>query len=122
MKFDRKSRAARSPRRASSSIRSRLLYLALFGLGCISALFGPIKYGILPDHLRREELVAGNALVEGATFAAIIVGLVVGGFAAAEGRSAVSVVLQLMRRRASPAVGVALHPADRRRRPGFKVN
>jgi acyl-[acyl-carrier-protein]-phospholipid O-acyltransferase/long-chain-fatty-acid--[acyl-carrier-protein] ligase len=42
-----------------------LLYLALFGLGCIAALFGPIKYGILPDHLRREELIAGNALVEG---------------------------------------------------------
>jgi acyl-[acyl-carrier-protein]-phospholipid O-acyltransferase/long-chain-fatty-acid--[acyl-carrier-protein] ligase len=31
-----------------------LLYAALFGLGVIAALFGPIKYGILPDHLRRE--------------------------------------------------------------------
>jgi acyl-[acyl-carrier-protein]-phospholipid O-acyltransferase / long-chain-fatty-acid--[acyl-carrier-protein] ligase len=72
-----------------------LLYLALFGLGCISALFGPVKYGILPDHLHREELIAGNALVEGATFAAIICGLVVGGYAAAEGRSSISVVLQL---------------------------
>ena len=29
-----------------------LLYVALFGLGCIAALFGPIKYGILPDHLQ----------------------------------------------------------------------
>ncbi len=37
-----------------------LLYVALFGLGCIAALFGPIKYGILPDHLRREELVCGQ--------------------------------------------------------------
>jgi len=37
-----------------------LLYLALFGLGVIAALFGPIKYGILPDHLQREELVSGN--------------------------------------------------------------
>src|ERR1700761_2968673 len=65
-----------------------LLYLALFGLGCIAALFGPIKYGILPDHLRKDELIAGNALVEGATFAAIICGLVFGGYAAAQGRSA----------------------------------
>src|ERR1700688_2639377 len=73
-----------------------LLYLALFGLGCIAALFGPIKYGILPDHLRREELISGNALVEGATFAAIICGLIVGGFAASEGRSSISVVTQLM--------------------------
>ena len=72
-----------------------LLYLALFGLGCIAALFGPIKYGILPDHLRKDELVAGNALVEGATFAAIICGLVLGGFATAQGRSPVSVVVQL---------------------------
>ena len=53
-----------------------LLYAALFGLGCIAALFGPIKYGILPDHLKAEELISGNALVEGATFAAIICGLV----------------------------------------------
>ena len=73
-----------------------LLYVALFGLGVIAALFGPIKYGILPDHLRREELVSGNALIEGATFAAIICGLIFGGFAAAAGRSAASVVAQLM--------------------------
>jgi acyl-[acyl-carrier-protein]-phospholipid O-acyltransferase/long-chain-fatty-acid--[acyl-carrier-protein] ligase len=72
-----------------------LLYAALFGLGCIAALFGPIKYGILPDHLRKDELIAGNALVEGATFAAIICGLVFGGYAAAEGRSTLSVVAQL---------------------------
>lgn len=52
-----------------------LLYGALFGLGVIAALFGPIKYGILPDHLRHEELISGNALIEGATFAAIICGL-----------------------------------------------
>jgi acyl-[acyl-carrier-protein]-phospholipid O-acyltransferase / long-chain-fatty-acid--[acyl-carrier-protein] ligase len=73
-----------------------LLYAALFGLGVIAALFGPIKYGILPDHLRREELVSGNALVEGATFAAIICGLVFGGLAAAQGRSAAGVVAQLL--------------------------
>jgi acyl-[acyl-carrier-protein]-phospholipid O-acyltransferase / long-chain-fatty-acid--[acyl-carrier-protein] ligase len=73
-----------------------LLYVALFGLGVVAALFGPIKYGILPDHLRREELVSGNALIEGATFAAIICGLIFGGLAAAQGRSAASVVAQLM--------------------------
>ncbi len=72
-----------------------LLYLALFGLGVIAALFGPIKYGILPDHLRKDELIAGNALVEGATFAAIILGLVFGGYAAAMGREPWSVALQL---------------------------
>ncbi len=73
-----------------------LLYAALFGLGCIAALFGPIKYGILPDHLKSEELVSANALVEGATFAAIICGLVVGGYAAAQGREPWTVVAQLV--------------------------
>ena len=43
-----------------------VLFATLFGFGVIAALFGPVKYGILPDHLREDELPAGNALVEGA--------------------------------------------------------
>ena len=62
-----------------------LLFGALAGFGVIAALFGPIKYGILPDHLRCEELPAGNALVEGATFVAILTGTIVGGLAARGG-------------------------------------
>jgi acyl-[acyl-carrier-protein]-phospholipid O-acyltransferase/long-chain-fatty-acid--[acyl-carrier-protein] ligase len=61
------------------------LFLALFLFGVIAALFGPIKYGILPDHLAQGELPAGNALVEGATFIAILLGTVVGGLAAKGG-------------------------------------
>jgi acyl-[acyl-carrier-protein]-phospholipid O-acyltransferase/long-chain-fatty-acid--[acyl-carrier-protein] ligase len=72
-----------------------LLYLALFGLGCVAAFFGPIKYGILPDHLAKSELVAGNALVEGATFAAIILGLMLAGYAATQGRAPWTVATQL---------------------------
>ena len=59
-----------------------LLYVALLGFGVLAALFGPIKYGILPDHLRREQLPVGNALVEGATFIAILLGTIAGGLAA----------------------------------------
>ena len=73
-----------------------LLYAALFGLGVIAALFGPIKYGILPDHLETHELPAGNALIEGATFLAILCGLIVGGYAADHARDPVGVVAQLM--------------------------
>ena len=62
-----------------------ILFVALFGFGALGALFGPIKYGILPDHLRREQLPAGNALVEGATFIAILTGTIVGGLAARGG-------------------------------------
>ena len=58
---------------------------ALFLFGIIAALFGPIKYGILPDHLQSEELPAGNALVEGATFMAILLGTIAGGLAAKDG-------------------------------------
>ena len=73
-----------------------LLYAALFGLGVIAALFGPIKYGILPDHLETRELPAGNALVEGATFLAILLGVIIGGYAASHDRGSWSVVVQLM--------------------------
>jgi acyl-[acyl-carrier-protein]-phospholipid O-acyltransferase/long-chain-fatty-acid--[acyl-carrier-protein] ligase len=62
-----------------------VLFVALGCFGVIAALFGPIKYGILPDHLAREELPAGNALVEGATFIAILTGTIVGGLAARGG-------------------------------------
>jgi acyl-[acyl-carrier-protein]-phospholipid O-acyltransferase / long-chain-fatty-acid--[acyl-carrier-protein] ligase len=62
-----------------------LLFFALFLFGVIAALFGPIKYGILPDHLARSELPSGNALVEGATFIAILLGTIVGGIAAKDG-------------------------------------
>ena len=62
-----------------------VLFLAVFLYGVIAALFGPIKYGILPDHLKREELTKGNALVEGGTFIAILIGTIVAGLAAGDG-------------------------------------
>ncbi len=58
-----------------------VLFVALFLFGALGALFGPVKYGILPDHLAREELPAGNALIEGATFIAILTGTIAGGIA-----------------------------------------
>jgi acyl-[acyl-carrier-protein]-phospholipid O-acyltransferase/long-chain-fatty-acid--[acyl-carrier-protein] ligase len=62
-----------------------ILFVALFGFGVIGSLFGPIKYGILPDLLQRSELPKANALVEGATFLAILLGTIVGGLAAKDG-------------------------------------
>jgi acyl-[acyl-carrier-protein]-phospholipid O-acyltransferase / long-chain-fatty-acid--[acyl-carrier-protein] ligase len=67
------------------TIAVSLLFFSLFSFGVCGALFGPIKYGILPDHLARSELPAGNALVEGATFIAILLGTIVGGIAAQNG-------------------------------------
>ena len=51
-----------------------ILFVALTLFGILSAMFGPVKYGILPDQLSVHDLAAGNALVEGATFIAIIAG------------------------------------------------
>ena len=57
-----------------------LLLLALFLGGVQSALFGPVKYAILPQHLKAHELVGGNALVETGTSIAILVGMMLGGW------------------------------------------
>ncbi|MDH2292939.1 MFS transporter [Cobetia sp. 10Alg 146] len=51
-----------------------LLLALLFMMGTQSALFGPVKYAILPQHLKADELVSGNAWVELGTFLAILVG------------------------------------------------
>jgi len=48
-----------------------LLFVALALFGIVAALFGPVKYAVLPDQLSVSELATGNALVEGATFMAI---------------------------------------------------
>ncbi len=55
-----------------------LLLSVLFLLGFQSTTFGPIKYGILPQILRRDELIGGNALTEAGTFVAILVGTILG--------------------------------------------
>lgn len=55
------------------------LMAVLFGLGVQATFFGPLKYGILPDHLRRDEIVAGNARIEAGTFVGILVGTIAGG-------------------------------------------
>ncbi|MBE9548631.1 MAG: MFS transporter [Proteobacteria bacterium] len=55
-----------------------LLLGVLFLLGFQSTTFGPIKYGILPQILRRDELIGGNALTEAGTFVAILAGTILG--------------------------------------------
>ncbi len=55
-----------------------LLLGVLFLMGAQSAFFGPLKYGILPDHLAPDELIAGNGLIEMGTFLAILTGTMAG--------------------------------------------
>ncbi|MGC1507571.1 MFS transporter [Ketobacter sp. MCCC 1A13808] len=55
------------------------LMLLLFLMGTQSAFFGPVKYSIIPQHLKPDELVGGNALVETGTFLAILLGTISAG-------------------------------------------
>jgi len=57
-----------------------LLLAALFLGGVQSALFGPVKYAILPQHLNDTEIVGGNGMVEMGTSIAILLGMVYGGW------------------------------------------
>lgn len=56
-----------------------VLLVALFGTGLQSALFGPVKYSILPSVLKPEELTGGNGLVEMGTSISILCGMIYGG-------------------------------------------
>src|SRR5207344_3460142 len=56
-----------------------LLLVVLFLMGLHSTVFGPIKYSILPQSLRPEELTGGNGLVETGTAMSILLGMMLGG-------------------------------------------
>lgn len=56
-----------------------LLLSALFLMGTHSTFFGPIKYAILPEILKPQELMSGNALFQSGTSMAILIGMILGG-------------------------------------------
>jgi len=56
-----------------------LLLALLFLMGAQSTFFGPAKYAILPQHLKPEQLVGGNALVEMGTFLSILLATITAG-------------------------------------------
>ena len=61
-----------------------ILLGVIFLLGVLATIFGPLKYSLMPQHLRQSELVGGNALVDAGTFIAILVGTIAGGLLAPE--------------------------------------
>ncbi len=58
------------------------LFVLIFLLGVLATIFGPLKYSLMPQHLRQSELVGGNALVDSGTFVAILIGTITGGLLA----------------------------------------
>jgi len=65
-----------------------LLVGLLFLMGWQSTLFGPVKYSIMPQHLKPEELVGGNAWIEMGTNLAILLGTMLGGLLIAQQQGA----------------------------------
>jgi hypothetical protein len=72
--------------------------MVLFFAGTLAAFFGPIKYGILPQYLKKEEVIGGNAMIEMGTFVTILLGTMFGGFLVidTEGRQILSGSLVLL--------------------------
>ena len=62
-----------------------VLMITLFLMGAQSTFFGPLKYGILPQHLAETELVGGNGLIQMGTYLAILGGTILGGVLVAIG-------------------------------------
>ena len=74
-----------------------VLLSLLFVMGIEATFFGPLKYAILPDLLRMDELLLGNALVEAGTFLAILFGTIAGMLIATRhGSGAVSCLIVLV--------------------------
>jgi MFS family permease len=84
-----------------------LMLLALFLTGVQSTFLGPIKYAILPQHLRKEEVLAGTGLVEAGTYIAILAGTILAGWisveVAAVGIIFTSIVGYMVSRQVPPA-------------------
>jgi acyl-[acyl-carrier-protein]-phospholipid O-acyltransferase/long-chain-fatty-acid--[acyl-carrier-protein] ligase len=73
-----------------------LSFVALFLLGVQVTFSSPVRYALLPQHLRADELVDGNALLEGGTFLAILFGTIAGGIAVALDRGTEAACLLLI--------------------------
>lgn len=65
---------------ALDSVAIPLMLLALFAMGVHSTFFGPIKYAILPQHLKDGEVLSGTGLVEAGTYIAVLAGTIVAGW------------------------------------------
>jgi 1-acyl-sn-glycerol-3-phosphate acyltransferase len=100
-----------------------LLVVAVVGMGLHSTMFGPVKYAYLPQHLKQEELVGGNGVVEMGTFVGILLGEILGAVLVVDkpwglelvagGTIAIAVIGWLISR------GIPYSPAPE---PGLKIN
>ncbi len=113
---------------AFAGLATNQLYLTIscvFLMGVHSAIFGPSKYGLLPELLPERKLSWGNGVLELGTFLAIIGGTVAGGwlcktFSAQPAWSGVILILLAAGGLAASLGITRVPPADRQRR--FRAN
>jgi acyl-[acyl-carrier-protein]-phospholipid O-acyltransferase / long-chain-fatty-acid--[acyl-carrier-protein] ligase len=94
----------------------------LFLMGAQSTFFGPIKYGILPQHLREDELIGGNALIEAGTFLSILLGTLFGGLLIRTGPGPVIVTAALIAVAVGGYLASRFVPVAAPVDPGIRVN
>ncbi len=73
-----------------------LMMLALLAMGVHSTFFGPIKYAILPQQLKDDEVLGGTGLVEAGTYIAILLGTIVSGLIPVEVAAAGVIITALI--------------------------
>ena len=89
-----------------------LMLAAVFAMGVHSTFFGPIKYAILPQHLRKDEVLGGTGLVEAGTYIAILGGTILAGvLARGPVESAAAATIGIRRRSAFSPAGRSARPA-----------
>ncbi len=95
----------------------------LFMMGAHSTFFGPAKYSIMPNHLKDEELLGANGLMEAGTFLAILLGTLVGGLLMANEVYGILLTAVVVVAVALLGLGISwIIPAAPRAAPDIRVN
>lgn len=79
-----------------TSVGLGMMLGAVLMLGTHSTFFGPIKYAILPQHLKDHEVLGGTGLVEAATYLSILMGTVLAGWIAVEAAAGLVIIVALI--------------------------
>ncbi|MFA5988857.1 MAG: MFS transporter [Sphingomonas sp.] len=86
-----------------------LMLAAVLCLGVHATFFGPIKYALLPQHLKSGEVLGGTGLVEAGTYLAVLLGTVTAGWLSVEATAITVLVIALI----GWVAGRAVPPAPR---------
>ncbi|KQN25773.1 MFS transporter [Sphingomonas sp. Leaf33] len=100
-----------------TSVGLGMMLGAVLMLGTHSTFFGPIKYAILPQHLKDHEVLGGTGLVEAATYLSILLGTVLAGWIAVEAAAGLVIIVALI----GWVTGRMVPPAPRMG-PPLKIN